>query len=252
MKSSNARIQPVEPFEVYLETARRIEASIAASTAVEAEYYWLVSKWARVATGRWARSDDAGSREAALRCVAAALMYFYGPWREVLETEKGLKGHEAWLKRCLWFEKVQCSLTYATALSDWDAVRRIAAYPPEDGQLPQAAKARGETAWGWALVCFLRNGSRGKVEAFLEKAVGDKAKRPKLLAPVLRALLDEDASSFSEALLTYLAYYRKSEFKSELDRAIALDGTTLYHLGRKAGMAVELPEKLANHVIRFS
>lgn len=36
-----------------------------------------------------------------------------------------------------------------------------------------------------------------------------------------------------------------------IDKAIALDGTTLYHLGRKVGLMVELPDNVANHVVRF-
>lgn len=63
--------------------------------------------------------------------------------------------------------------------------------------------------------------------------------------------MDRDEQSFAGSLLTYLAYYRKSEFKTELDKAIALDGTTLFHLGRKLGFRVVLPEKVANHVVRF-
>ena len=168
----------------------------------------------------------------------------------MLIADDGKTGDEHWRQNCLWYEEVQRSLPFASALSDWEAVKKIATYPPED-KLPEAAKAKGETAWGWALITYLRGEPRKKVEAFLAKAEGEKAKRPKLLAPVLRALMDEDAKKFSETLLAYLAYYRKSEFKTELDKAIALDGTTLYHLGRKLGFKVELPEAVTNHVVRF-
>ena len=126
----------------------------------------------------------------------------------------------------------------------------MAEYPPED-KLPEASKAKGEAAWGWALVSYLRGDPRKRVDEFMKKAEADKAKRPKLLCPVLRALMDKDEKTFTETLLAYLAYYRKSEFKLDLDKLLAFDGTTLYHLGRKQGFKVHLPENVADHVIRF-
>jgi hypothetical protein len=118
--------------------------------------------------------------------------------------------------------------------------------------MPEAAKARGETAWVWALISFLRGEPRKRVEGFIAKAEADKAKRPKLLCPVLRALIENDAAGFEKTLLAYLAYYRKSEFKLDLDKLLALDGTTLYHLGRKQGFKVQLPENVVDHVIHLN
>jgi hypothetical protein len=248
--TENARISPVEDCEVHLRCAQDSEKEIASGKAGKTHYDFNVANWSRVAIGRWAQHRDKESLEAARSCINAVLEYFCGEWRERVTAPNGKTGTNNWEPYCLWYEEVQCSLPFASALLDWEAVRKIAAYPPED-KLPEAAKAKGETAWGWALITYLRGEPRKKVEAFVAKAEGEKAKRPKLLAPVLRALMDEDAKKFAETLLVYLAYYRKSEFKTELDKAIALDGTTLYHLGRKLGFKVELPEAIANHVIRF-
>ena len=236
--------------DVYYSMALENDDEVAKNKAGQPTYYFRVSEWARVAIGRWAQGKDSESKDAAKRCVRAVLDYFYGKWRSILPTRSGKIGDEHWRQDCLWYEEVQRSLPFAASVSDWEAVKKIAAYAPED-KLPEAAKAKGETAWGWALITYLRGEPRPKVEAFLAKAEGEKAKRPKLLAPVLRALMDKDAKKFAETLLAYLAYYRKSEFKTELDKAIALDGTTLYHLGRKLGFKVELPEPIANHVVRF-
>lgn len=248
--SLKPRISSTIPVESVLSGAEKITALKKNGTAQKSDYYWVVSDWARAAIGCWAEGRDEESEKYSRDCVLAVLDYFYGKWRNILPTRDGKMGDKNWRQDCLWYEEVQCSLPFASALSDWEAVKKIAAYPPED-RLPEAARAKGETAWGWALITYLRGEPRKKVEAFLAKAEGEKAKRPKLLAPVLRALMDEDAKKFSETLLAYLAYYRKSEFKTELDKAIALDGTTLYHLGRKLGFKVELPEAVANHVVRF-
>jgi hypothetical protein len=195
--------------------------------------------------------DANKSLEAAKQVVGAALEYFYGGWRKVQPAPDGTVGHEAWKPFCLWYEQVTKSLPWACALSDWEAACRIAEYPPHD-RLPEAARARGETAWGWALISFLRGGPRKRIEEFIAKAESDKAKRPKLLCPVLRALIENDAVVFEETLLAYLAYYRKSEFRLDVDKVLALDGTTLYHLGRKQGFKVQLPEDVFDHVIHLN
>jgi hypothetical protein len=85
----------------------------------------------------------------------------------------------------------------------------------------------------------------------MAKAEADKAKRPKLLCPVLRALIDKDTALFEKSLLAYLTYYRKHEFKLIVDKVVSLEGTTLFHLGRRQGFNVALPENVADHVIQF-
>lgn len=228
----------------------KTQAEIAFGTAQECTYYWFVTEAVCFAAETILEENPEESKKTARLVVEAALLFFYGNWRGELKTHDGRTGQEAWRALCLWYEQVMRSLPFAAALSDWEAVGRIANYPP-DNKLPEPSRAKGETAWGWALISFLRDDSSNKVESFLKKAEGDKAKRPKLLAPVLRALMKNDAVEFGKTLLTYLAYFRKSEFKREPLKIFALDGTTLYHLGRKQGFRISLPESVADHVIQF-
>ena len=234
-------------------TSRHIQddlEEIASGQAQRVTYYWFTGKAVICAIERYLQGDPKVSKDAARTVVDATLAYFYGKWRKTLRTPEGTVGIEEWKPHCLWYDEVMHSLPWACALGDWDAVHKIAAYPPEN-KLPEAAKARGETAWGWALIMFLRGQPRKQIEHFLAKAEADKAKRPKLLCPVLRALLDSDAAQFEKTLLAYLAYYRKSEFKRVIDKVVALDGTTLYHLGRRQGFQVTLPETVADHIIQL-
>jgi hypothetical protein len=226
------------------------QQEIASGRAQRVTYYWHTSSAVFAAIEVYLEGNSKASRMASQTAVDAVLEYFYGRWRKTLRTEDGKSGHDAWKPHCLWYEPAMQALPFAAALSDWKAVARIAAYPLED-KLPEAAKAKGETAWGWALITFLRGKSRKEVEHFIAKAEADKAKRPKLLCACLRALLDKDARRFERALLEYLAHYRKSEFKRVIDKVVTLDGTTLYHLGQKQGFKVTLPENVADHVIRF-
>lgn len=224
---------------------------IASARAERVTYYWFVGESAWYAVEAYLGGDRSEATQAAETVVKAALEYFYGNWREKLTTPDGKIGQEAWNPFCLWYEQVMESLPFAAALSDWESMKRIAAYPPED-KLPEAAKAKGETAWGWALISFLRDAPRRQVEDLIAKAEDDKSKRPKLLCPALLSLLANDAAQFEKALLAYLAYYRKSEFKRIVSKILSLDGTTLYHLGRKQGFTIKLPENVADHVIRLN
>ena len=233
-----------------LESVRHTRHEIDSGTAKDASYYFLVGKTHCYAIECYVDGDAKRAMESARLVVQAALDYFYGGWRNALPTPDGTVGQEAWKPFCLWYEEVMQSLPWACALGDWKAVRQIAEYPPEN-KLPEAAKAKGETAWGWALISFLRGEPRKRVEGFIAKAEADKAKRPKLLCPVLRALIDNDVAGFEKTLLAYLTYYRKSEFKLDVDQLLALDGTTLYHLGRKQGFNLQLPEHVFDHVIQL-
>ena len=234
----------------YFDAVQEEQRKIASGRAQRVNYYWYVGSSLFYAIECYLQGDPKVSKEAARTVVDAALAYFYGKWRNTLKTPDGKVGVEEWKPHCLWYEEVMRSLPWACALGDWDAVRKIAAYPPEN-KLPETAKAKGETAWGWALITFLRGQPRERVEHFLVKAETDNAKRPKLLCPVLRALLDSDAAQFEKTLLAYLAYFRKSEFKRVIDKVVALDGTTLYHLGRRQGFQVTLPESVAAHIIQL-
>jgi len=232
------------------QTVEKTQAEIASGRAQECTYYWFVGESTLYAIETYLDGITNASQDKAHLVVQAALQFFYGDWRNHLKTHKGESGHEAWRSVCLWYEQLMESLPFAAALSDWNAVARIAAYPTND-KLPEPDKAIGEPAWGWSLITFLRNEPCGKVEGFLKKAEDDRAKRPKMLCPVLRALMINDSVQFEKTLLAYLAYYRKSEFKNELMKLVALDGTMLYHLGRKQGFNVKLPENVADHVIRL-
>ncbi|HXI69148.1 MAG TPA: hypothetical protein VNN22_02200 [Verrucomicrobiae bacterium] len=232
-----------------LKTVKETQDEIAAGKAQQVSYYWHVGETVNYAIEAYLDGNQETTISAAKLVVDATMLYFYGGWRETLLNHEGKTGHEVW-KNYLWYDEVQQSLPFAAALSDWDAVARIAAYPPENLS-PDPAKAKGEGAWGWGLILFLKNAHRQKIEDFLKRAEGDKAKRPKLLCPVLRALMDNDADQYAKLLLVYLNYYRKSEFKHLVTKLVSLEGTTIYHLGRKQGFKITLPENLATHVIRF-
>ena len=234
----------------HVKTVEKTLAEIASGKAQEVTYYWNVGETARYAIEVYLGGNTETSKRIAKMVVDAVLLYFYGDWRNHLKTQNGESGHEAWLLRCLWYDEVHRSFSFAAALSDWDAMKRISQYPPEE-KLSAVDKARGETAWSWAIINFIRGESKARVEKFLKMAEDDKSKRPKLLCPILRALMNNDATAFEKTLLAYLCYYRKSEFKHELLKMVALTGTTLYHLGRKRGFKVTLPENVADHVIRF-
>jgi hypothetical protein len=235
----------------HIQRVEKTQTRIAAGEASqECTYFWFVGHTVKLAIETYLDGNESAAKTQARLVVHAVLQFFYGDWRNQLKTPKGETGHEAWQKVCLWYNEVHRSLPFAAALSDWEAMKRIAEYPPED-KLPAVDKARGETAWSWAIVDFIRGESSTKVEKFLKKAEDDKAKRPKLLCPVLRALMNNDAAEFEKKLLAYLVYYRKSEFRNELMKLMALDGTTLYHLARKQGFNVKLPENVADHIICF-
>lgn len=236
--------------EAFKKCIQKERALIESGQAEKSTYYFHVGSTVFYAVEVYVAFGAENSKAAFQMVVDAALEYFFGDWRTTQITPDGKTGQTAWEPFCLWYDEVQQSLPFAAALSNWEAMKRIATYPPEN-KLPEAAKALGETAWGWALVTFLRGQPRQRVEEFLAKAESDTAKRPKLLAPVLRALLENNAVQFNRVFVEYLTYYRKSEFKHRLSKLVTFEGTILYHLGRKQGFEIILPDNISDHVIRM-
>ena len=234
----------------HLSGLRKTEQVIASGQGEKFDYYTLPGIAFCYAMCAYVEGDYKKAVSASELLVSSTLEYFYGDWRRKLAAPSGRVDPDEWRRTCLWFEVVAESLPWAAALGDWKAVRKIAEYPIDEA-FPEAWKAKGETAWTRALVCFLRNEPRKNVEAYLMKAEAGNAKRPKLLVPILKAMLDNEEGSFENAFYQYLEFYRKREFKVELDKLVSLEGTTLYHIGRNRGFEIDLPANTADHIIRL-
>ncbi len=199
-------------------------------------------------------------REAGRKLVAAALYYFFGPWRErVLWNGKQLDRTQA---RALlpWISSYREALTIALALSDWTSVDRLLEWPGADlnddeGYDDRTAEDNTYQIW---LAMRLRGESGLEVDARRDLIAKRSRQRPKLLALAADALFAADREHFAETLADYLKYYRKREIDLRPNRngrpvqyGMCLDGTVLWHLARRRGLGeIKLPHELTIMVAR--
>ena len=188
------------------------------------------------------------------RIVSAFLHYFFGDWRQsfLYYDDEGYGAVPCDLPRARtrlpWFDEYCVGLALALCLGDEAATDRLLEWPGRDLRFDEGFcdKTRADNAYQIWLACRLRGEPAETTADLLEKVLGSKRKRPKLLAATAQALLAGDSAGFTRSLTSYLRYYRTSELNPGLvTTAMSDEGTALWHLARRRGIEVgEIPEDL--------
>ena len=182
------------------------------------------------------------------RIVSACLHYFFGEWRQkflYFDEPCNLPKSRTTLP---WFDDYCLGLALALCLGDDAATDRLLEWPGRDlhDDPGDWDKTRADNTYQIWLASRLRGESAESTADLLEKVLGAKKNRPKLLAATAQALLAGDSAGFARSLTSYLRYYRTSEFDPKLTVTVMSDeGTALWHLARRRGLEVgEIPEDL--------
>jgi hypothetical protein len=199
-------------------------------------------------------------REAGRHLVAAALYYFFGPWRETSLWNGKLIDCKQARRELPWISYYRYSLTIALSLSDWVSADRLLEWPGPDlnddeGLDDRTAEDNAYQIW---LAMRLRGETGSEVDSRRDLIVRRSRQRPKLLALAADALFAAETEQFAKTLADYLKYYRKREIDlrpkpyGRLVRdGICLDGTILWHLSRRRGMGeIPLSEELMIMIAR--
>jgi hypothetical protein len=188
------------------------------------------------------------------RSVSACLHYFFGDWRQnfLYYDDEGYGAVPCDLPRSRtrlpWLDAYCLGLALALCLGDEAATDRLLEWPGRDLGFDEGYcdKTRADNAYQIWLASRLRGESAESTADLLEKALGSKRKRPKLLAATAQALLAGDSAGFTRSLTSYLRYYRTSELDPRrVTTAMSDEGTALWHLARRRGLEVgEIPADL--------
>lgn len=178
----------------------------------------------------------------AVECMAEACEnYFFGEWRSEFEIRPGYQ----WMNNILyhWFP-------WLCATGRWDLADRCARELPDLVGQPEKLIAQ-DSAYYRALLSFFCGDEKDVMVTYLRR-IGTCKKKPILAGAVLEALINEDVAAYQDAMLDYLRYYKKHEFKKkQLDRFVALDASTLYYSGLRKGIGCEIPEELFRHIVKL-
>src|SRR5208337_2858766 len=75
--------------------------------------------------------DFVSAQRFGLASLEPTIEYFFGEWRDHRETDLSTIDPNWWHDKESWMHVFSGALLWGTTLGEWDAVRRIAAYPDE-------------------------------------------------------------------------------------------------------------------------
>jgi hypothetical protein len=225
--------------------------------AVIADFMVPGNKWTLVGDANfvaicyWCEGSDLEAKTYASKCVQHALDYFFGKWRGEILTDLKTIDPAWWRIHATWATTLSEAWCWASSVSDWKSVRRLADYPTAQSK-PGVDATREEAAMYLALASFLRNEANDEYEQCFNTIQEGGNQKAKLVAEVIRGLQTKDKDKFHGALEAYLHYFRKREFKrTKLSKLLCLDGTTLLNIGKRDGFDFKVPPEVEDHIIRF-
>ncbi len=184
-------------------------------------------------------------RAAGRRVVAASLHYFFGAWRDSFEWFYDEHFDRAGSRAKLpWIYTYRTGLSLALSLGDWASADKLLEWPGPDLRFDEGLDdlTEEDNAYQIWLAARLRDEPASACATQPEVIVQGRRKRPKLAQAAAQALLDKDSAAFTEALTALLRYHRQSELDpQQLDSAICLEATALWHLARRHGLGAQEP-----------
>lgn len=194
-------------------------------------------------------------RAAGRRVVIAAVHYLFGAWRESFKWHHGEHFDRAKARAKLpWIDMYRSGLPIALSLGDWESADTLLEWPGPDLRADEGLDdlTEEDNAYQIWLASRLRGEAASASEAQLGVILGGRRKRPKLAQAAAQALFDEDPVAFTQALTAHLRHHRQRDFDpKQLDCAICLEATALWHIARRRGLgAQEPPHELMIHIPR--
>lgn len=184
-------------------------------------------------------------RGAGRRVVAASLHYFFGAWRDSFEWLYDEHFDRAGARAKLpWIDMYRFGLTLALSLGDWASADKLLEWPGPDLPADEGLNdlTEEDNAYQIWLASRLRGEPASACEALLGVILSGRGKRPKLAQATAQALLDQDPVALTHALTAQLRHHRQRELDpQQLDSAICLEATALWHVARRQGLGAQEP-----------
>lgn len=196
-----------------------------------------------------------GARRCAAQAVAHSLEYLVGDWRENFVENDKPKSPAELRQTQSWINEFRDGLTWAAALRDDDAMRRLANYVQDDCEDESWYSCDFKTAdraYYILLGRAIRGDDPGELKKYIDEIMAGTRKRPKLLAAAMMALVENDETGFRSALKEYLKYYKAREFtQRDMTFKLCFDGTILEYLAARKGWANVVPPAMADYIIQL-
>jgi hypothetical protein len=188
--------------------------------------------------------------------VAKAIEYFHGAWREGYKEYPNSRPmtRKRTRSKLGWIDQYCEGLLLALYLDDETAIRRLIEWPDTD--LPVDDGTDNLTAEDnlaqIALACRLRGEPEKKVAQIVKKLSARNRKRPIAFWTAAVAALEKKPREFADSLKQLCNLYRKlAEEQNDRIPRPHVDGTILWHLARRSGIALpDLSEWASDRIVR--
>jgi hypothetical protein len=208
------------------------------------------------------KGDDAGVYRAARQQIQLSANYYFGDWKLRSPSGNALDkppDAEFWHQQWGQDDQMVFDWTVASALGEWDHVRRLAEYLStvqwrtleyKPGKrwvdLPDG---RSESALRLAIAGIVHGLSLARDLAPLVETVRTgRPGREKHLLPLVEAIESRDPARTQSAVNDWCAYYLRQDCKAHnLFRKVMVEGTFLINYARHLGLPVTIPSRVGDH-----
>jgi len=179
-------------------------------------------------------------RAYAERIVAMTLDYFFGPWRDAYHFYPKKPWNRAQCrKRLEWVKSYREGLLCALLLDDREAALRLADWPGPDVNRKDLDFTPADIDYYILQARHLKGSPTSESKRLVASIQAGPRRRANKLLTALQAIEAGDASRFEAALTGYLKHFWSYEAElDELGRSVSMDGSILWHVARRAGLAL--------------
>lgn len=194
--------------------------------------------------GRWEECRD-WCKKAAITSIFCLL----GDWREKTPTEDGQIGRRAWFARFPadnWTMVLGDGLNWAAVGGHWDSVDELLLFP----QPWVAEDYEGKAARSYYL--GLARWWKDKQDLVwideVKQLRGAGSKGVHLLCDAVAAISQRDAEATASTLKKYVEWFLK---RRDHEEQFPVSATFLWHVARRSGLEIELPEEIDIYLFRL-
>jgi hypothetical protein len=173
--------------------------------------------------------------------------YLFGDWRESALTDEGLVDPEWWFKTLgsTWTHQMAHALCWSSVLSLWDHIDKLLTFPSEE--VKKDLQGAAPRAFYIGLAKWWRDHADLSGLEDAKKIRGAGSKDFHMRCDVLTAISSGDAAMVQKSFIAYLKFWVKRVKRWPQD--LALGPTFVWHVARREGFVVDLPDELSIHVI---
>jgi hypothetical protein len=190
----------------------------------------------------------------AAQCIELTFQHFFGNWRNVELKWQGRKvTPETARKKLPWMQIWKAAAVCGLSTEGVALFSKVVDYVEDDLGFDEATRDfdKADNKYEVLVSRFIRGKALTDSPRLVKLIREGKGRRPRMLLDVLEAVEAGDSDAMGKRLAAYLAYFRKTEFRTNrLDCTLSMEGSVLWHLARRKGMKLpKMKQADMDHIV---